>query len=65
MNAHTLQLIGLGLSVLSIWIGIGCWMMWKTLPVNKKVWAIVVLIAYCGTLMIATQAWVGEQFYIL
>lgn len=60
MNASDLQEIGQTIVFVSIAIALICFNLWKYLPDKYKVWAIVLLVGYCGALMIGVEVWLGS-----
>ncbi len=56
-----LQLLGLGMVALTAIFATISYQMWKRLPVDKKVWAMVVWIGYCG--IISFYPWLLAYLY--
>lgn len=50
MTAAELTLLGVAVTILTAIVGLITVRMWQTLPDNRKVWAMVVLVGWCGLL---------------
>lgn len=57
-----LQLIGLCATVISLGVAFWCWLFWRDLPDNRKVWAMAIWIMYCGMLSIGSMLAFGGAF---